>query len=134
MSNVLSCLLTLTATCRRSPYRKVVLMLPGGSHTQECHMGDSLGICCDPVMLLVRQVSNLTLKAAQDPLHQCQSLGSTPMVDDDQRLSFRGDSRSVHRVTGDDVDIFGQVLLERRNLWCLNRCLARHNRSNLCRY
>ena len=97
-------------------------------------MSDSLGICCDPVMLLVRQVSNLTLEAAQDPLHQCQSFGSTPVVDDDQGLSFRGDSRSVHRVTGDDVDILGQVLLERRNLWCLNRCLTRHNCANLCRY
>lgn len=97
-------------------------------------MSDSLSICCDPVMLLVRQMSNLTLEAAQDPLHQCQSLGSTPVVDDDQGLSLRGDSRSMHRVAGDDVDIFGQVPLERCNLWCLNRCLTRHNRSNFRRY
>lgn len=107
-------------------------MLPCRPHAQERHVRNRLCVCCDPIMLLVRQMRNLRLEATQNPLHQRQLLGRSAVVDDYQGLALRAHGRAVHRVTGNDEHILGQVLLKCRNLGRLDRSLAGHDRADLC--
>jgi len=75
-------------------------------------------------MLLVRQMCNLALKTAQNPLDQAQGLFCASVVDNDQRLSLGWNGGSMHGMASNDINILGQVLLEGSNLGCLHRCLA----------
>lgn len=93
-------------------------------------MRDRLRISRDPIVLLVRQMSDLALKTAQNPLHKRQLLLRSSMVDNNEWLSARRHRGSMHTVTRNDVHILRQVLLKCCNLWSLDRRLTRDNSAN----
>lgn len=69
-------------------------------------MCNRLGIGCDPVMLLVGEMGNFTLEATQDLLYERQLFWGSAVVDYNERLTSGRNRRSVHRVAGDDINVF----------------------------
>ena len=107
--------------------------VPGLAHTEESSMGDGLGIGRDAVVFRGAQVDNLGVEAGEDMLDLCERLIGGAMLDEHQRLSLGIDIGTVEGVAGYDVDVGGQVLLERLDLGIFTGRLASNDGAELGR-
>ena len=81
-------------------------------------MGDSLRVGCDAIMLFTCQPHNSGVKTEQNSLNRFDTFLRRPVGYDDQRLAFGIYLRTMQGMTGDDVDILRQKLLESRQFGC----------------
>jgi hypothetical protein len=97
---------------------------PCGAHGEESSVGDSLCVRSDAIVHVGGEVYMLGLEAAEDALNKVDRLLRGFVVDDNERLAFGIDTRSVERVTRDHFDVGWEVLLEGGDLRCFSGCLA----------
>ena len=92
--------------------RELCIGVPCLAHAQERRVRDGLRVGRDTVVLLSRQVDMLGVETAEDRLNFVEGLIRGTVVDQHQWLPLGVNTGAMERVTGDDVHIARQILLE----------------------
>ena len=105
-------------------------------------MGHGLRICCDPVVIFCCKIDIFGAQARKNPLDLSTAVSGISVFDDDlpsqlsydcgrampyQGLTLRFHTRSVQRMTGNNIDVRRQVSLEGRHFRCFTRSLTAYD-------
>lgn len=112
---------------------KLVIGLPCSTHAEEGGVRHGLRICCYTVMRICGDGDELGLKAGQDAFDQFDGFRGSAVSDNDERLTFWINARTVERVTRDDLNVRWKVLLECSNLRGFGRRLPAHDGAHFGR-